>query len=224
MKLRVILSNVLVLTLLLTPWGTAPLPVSADNSTMCKWDFPWPRRVNYIIYTGSYHFTVGEADHVQYGANVWWDVGSNLMLERVWEGWRTTNNSRAYKQYLNNPDGTPAGNPAITVVYHGSPDCNRDAGRPITKAETPFNSHFRWHDDCLRAWEENGYNWCQANDYWDVQEVAAHEFGHWFFIGDHQFEWRWDETMYNIILDGETWRRSLHQHDIDMALIMYGRR
>ena len=47
---------------------------------------------------------------------------------------------------------------------------------------------------------------------------------YWFSIADQYDANRWYETMYGRARAGETHKTSLEQHDIDSALVMYGRR
>lgn len=187
---------------------------ATHNASFCKWNFPWPRTVLYWINTGAGQFSSDHATRVQYGGNTWTEAGYNLILLRTSTRNSATNYSEVIKGYV------PFGATAATDVPLSS-NCNVDSGNPITGVVTIYNSSKNFHDDCLAMEYSHGYNWCNANNYYDIHEVSAHEFGHWFTIYDHDLCFS-VYTMDTCIQPGDTYRRTLHSHDRSAAWIMYG--
>lgn len=184
--------------------------LATHKASFCKWDFPWPRTIWYWVNTGAGQFSTDLANRVQYGGNTWTEAGYNLKLERTLNRDNATNYSELYKGTL---DSTYI---ALTRVSPSS-NCNRDTGNPITRVEVIWNLSKRFYSDCLGSG-----SYCQNNGYYDTHDVAAHEFGHWFVIYDETSGADASDTMYQFMNYGDTFRRSLAQHDRDTAWVMYG--
>lgn len=207
--LRVLLALTLALTSLVAQSVAVPPAAKADITTPCKWDFPWPRQVRYYIYTGGYQFTWGQSERVSYGPSTWSEGGFNLYFGRVYEG----EEGEVYRGATSRPG-------AIAETRTTTLDCDRDAGRPIRWASTVFNQNYGFHEDCFAAYLDNGYNWCRDNGYYDLHNISAHEFGHWFWLNDDYGDT--SATMFYAAGPGEWNKRDLAFTDRNGAYIMYG--
>jgi hypothetical protein len=78
----------------------------------------------------------------------------------------------------------------------------------IVESDIEFQNHF--------TWSSTG----EAVKY-DVQNIAAHEFGHTLSLGDLYGGGDTEKTMYGWSSAGETKKRSLHQDDIDGIRYIY---
>lgn len=67
-----------------------------------------------------------------------------------------------------------------------------------------------------RSWSSSG----EAGKY-DIQNIAAHEFGHTLLLGDLYGGGDTEKTMYGYGATGETKKRTLHQDDIDGIRYIY---
>lgn len=69
------------------------------------------------------------------------------------------------------------------------------------------------------------YSWSTsgASGYYDVQDVATHEWGHWLsLLDDYYYEtWDADNTMYEVSFTGSTYRRTLTSEDVAGILSIY---
>lgn len=79
----------------------------------------------------------------------------------------------------------------------------------ISKAEVKFNLSY--------PWSVTG----TAGTY-DVQNIAAHEFGHWLQLNDLYSATDSYKTMYGYAAKGETVKRTLHSDDISGIKHIYG--
>jgi len=87
-------------------------------------------------------------------------------------------------------------------------------------AETQFNGSYAiTRLNPLKPWSTSG-----AGNAFDVQNVATHEFGHWLKLVDQYYlgidE---DKTLYGVVTQGETKKRSLFNTDKMGARYMYGK-
>lgn len=231
MKVRRLATTVLLLIAVFAASLTTPPPAGAtDTSSHCKWPMPWPTTIRFRMQVGistleePYPFSFGEATKIEYAAYTWNAIGSNLILqpEDRSRGLYATNGSKVRRDYIYYYDGPfQRLDTSVGIAYISADDgcfSGPDRGRFISVV-TVLNQYHRWHDDCGRV-----APFCEQNGYFDVQNAATHEFGHWFHLYDQLDGARWYETMNNGIVPGETHRSTLDRHDIDSALIMYGGR
>jgi len=101
-------------------------------------------------------------------------------------------------QYLSDPYAL-----AVTYVREGWNNYR------ITDRDTYINSRF--------SWDVNG----DPNKY-DVENVMAHEFGHWLMQMDLYGGGNYWKTMYGYNSIGETYKRTLHSDDIAGIRAIYG--
>lgn len=104
-----------------------------DFSTACKWDFPWPRQVEYWIdISSSGDFTAEEATRVSYGPATWSEGNFNLHFQRVW----SLADSEGDNTFIaRGPLMDPAGNVAEAYLSP-SLSCNRMVGIPLHRPES----------------------------------------------------------------------------------------
>lgn len=199
------------------------------NTSQCKWDSPWPRSVEYYIAPS---FSSAEAARVTYGAGTWNGWGFNLSFQRVTsmaasEGYVSSINEGTWIGKGNLSGNAKARATWTYSVNSGGNDCNRDAGRPIIRAKIIFNTTgWVYNLDCAA-----NYSTCLADNSPDWHDVAAHEFGHLFWMND-VCDWDGAEqqcglpdsymTLATRRPAGWTERRSLHSHDRYGACKMYG--
>jgi hypothetical protein len=81
-------------------------------------------------------------------------------------------------------------------------------GSTIIKTYTVFNTYY--------SWSTSG----QAG-YYDVQNAATHEFGHWLKLNDLYGGVDTEKTMYGYISTGETKKRSLESDDLNGINTIY---
>jgi len=203
---RLFLTCVLALASLILASSFSPQEVSAnDNTTFCKWGFPWPRTPLFFIDLGS--FTVNQAYAIQYGGESWYAANANLWFDRTYG---TTRDGEIYRGPVN------AGNTAQTGTT--TIDCNVDQGRPIVWAYAVYDETGRFYEDCLAV----GQQWCIDNEYYDLHNISTHEFGHWFYM-THTYSSS-DSSMSTFSDWGEVYKRDINSYDVQSAQIMYGSR
>lgn len=83
------------------------------------------------------------------------------------------------------------------------------SGSTITDCDTNINSRY--------SWDVNG-----DRNKFDVQNVMAHEFGHWLMLYDLYSGSDYWKTMYGSANVGETYKRTLDQDDINGIRAIYG--
>ena len=151
----------------------------------------------------------------------WSDQGFNLSFNRVSTTSAATN---GYGRVSEHVVAQPALSTSIadTFIYPNT-GCNRDQGQPIQQAVTSWDPDRRFYSDCRAA----GTSWCASNGYYDIHNVAAHEFGHWFHLGhsgDNNHSINTYATMYGTIYLGEWNKRDLTSDDAAAAALEYGYR
>jgi hypothetical protein len=203
---RLFLACVLALTSVILASSVTPQEVSAhDNTTFCKWGFPWPRVPKFFVHlSGS--FTVSEANAIQYGGESWYAANANLWFDRTYG---TARDGEVYRGVTD--DGNIAQTRTTTT------DCNVDEGRPIVWAYTVYHNTERFYTDCLAV----GQQWCVDNQYYDLHSVSTHEFGHWFLM-THSYSF--GSSMTTFVGWGDVEPRDINSHDAQSAQIMYGSR
>lgn len=211
MKARLIAVGFLVLAGLVAP-GTVQ---ATHNATFCKWDFPWPRQIEYWIEEGSdsyNQFLPEEATRVSYGPATWSEGNFNLYFSRV----PTLGQSEGGNTFI--AMGVVSDPTHVAEAWpNPSPSCNRDAGNPINSAFIIFNRDAGFSLDCA------AYKNCGQLKQIDLHDLSAHETGHWFFLADISWEGPTTATMFHHYQRyDETFRRDLDTHDKDAAWIMYG--
>lgn len=220
MKYRLIVMGILLLVSMAVPTSAAAqYPRQSnwkDNTSSCKWGFPWPRQVDYWIEVGSdpYNtFSSAEATRVSYGPATWTEGTFNLYFSRVSSlGLSEGGNTFIAKGVVSSPQRVAEAQTVPNRAY-----CNVDQGSPMTSAYIIFNQNKSFSLDCA------AYQNCGQLQQYDLHDVSAHEAGHWFFLDDiFSGEEPWQSTMYNDMTWGATIRRDLHEHDKDGAWIMYG--
>ncbi len=220
MNYRLIVMGRLLLVSMAVPTSAAAQyprqPNWKDNSSSCKWGFPWPRQVEYWIEEGSdpYNtFSSAEATRVSYGPATWTEGTFNLYFSRVSSlGQSEGGNTFIAKGAVSSPQRI-----AEADTVPSTATCNVDQGNPITSAHITFNQNKGFSLDCA------AYQNCGQLQQYDLHDVSAHEAGHWFRLHDiSEYEEPWQATMYNSMTWGSTYRRDLHEHDKDGAWIMYG--
>lgn len=199
----------LVAILLYTSVAVAPFvapreAAADDNTTFCKWGFPWPREIYFWV--NDWHFDAGQANAIQYGGESWWGANANLWFVRDYGAGYNGEVRRGPVQ---------AGHIAETGTT--TIDCNVDAGRPITWAYTVYDQAGRFYADCLAI----GQQWCRDNQYYDVHNVSTHEFGHWVWL-NHTGDT--GASMHCCIGWGDVNKRDINWHDGQSVRIMYGSR
>jgi len=156
---------------------TATSANATHNSTSCKWNFPWPRQVDYWIEQGtnpSIEFTAAEATRVSYGPATWSEGNFNLYFNRVSTvGQSEGGDTIIAKGSVSDPDAA-----AETTVY--PPDiCNLDLTNPIAFAVTIFNQSASFNLDC-----NANHATCVSAGQIDLHNTSSHETGHWFAMDD----------------------------------------
>lgn len=205
-QVRAFLVLVLLFTAMFLTPSVAPRKVSADdNTTLCKWGFPWPRQIKFYV-TNS--FTASEANAVQYGGESWYAANANLWFVR------------GYADINGEVRRGPVGPGRIAETGTNTVDCNVDAGRPITWAYTVYDQYGRFYPDCLAV----GQQWCIDNQYFDIHNISTHEFGHWFWMNHTDPSGDTEASMHCCAGWGEVKKRDITSHDSNSARIMYGSR
>lgn len=208
MRIRVLAVAVLVAASLAIPL-THPAAVGAtDISSWCKWGYPWPAWVSFYIHD----FYGDTANRVEYGAHTWAGANFNFVPYR---DYNSNNPNRIFRGPMS-PGST--GRVAETRLYTEGGSCSAYPGkdyRQIYRAETIFNVYTNFHADCNFP----GTDWCAANNYFDLHNVSAHEFSHWFWLYDSPDP---EDTANGGIAPGEIKKRDLNWHDRQSAHIMYG--
>ncbi|MEE9323263.1 MAG: matrixin family metalloprotease [Candidatus Aenigmarchaeota archaeon] len=105
-------------------------------------------------------------------------------------------------------DYNQAGVIAVTIIwgyFHGKPET-----REITEFDILFDTDFTWGDAT------------KDPSVMDLQNIATHEFGHGFGLGDLYETSCIEETMYGYSTEGETSKRDLNAGDIAGIQELYG--
>jgi hypothetical protein len=152
----------------------------------------------------------GAWEHAKKGADAWNDVSDcDFELKyggKVWNwgGFRdNVNTVDAWEQTPNSGGGYGRrDSTAITWIW--------STGTKILEVDTNFNYKLNW----------SAANTCPSDKY-DVQSTATHEFGHWLMLDDLYSPSDYEKTMYGYTTLGATYKRSLHQDDIDGIRYIY---
>ena len=142
--------------------------------------YRWSNNVNYVRYDASVPSSWQSSNALSNGRRVWNEAGSPFRLN-----YSSSSGNVVRAGYYGD-----TGWLGLTRIWTDG------AGR-IAKAETKFNRTYHWSTS-------------GAAGYYDVQSVAAHEFGHWLQL-KHSY---YPTTMYTSAGKGETYMRSLHSDDI----------
>lgn len=213
MKHAPVLAALILLGMMLLPMAY-PQTTTAAETTFCKWPTPWPRQVKYFLRTGgTYGFTSAQATRVSYGANTWSEAHFNLSFARVSTLSQATGSSTVYKGDVFAPYESLAETYVYDSYNNWNPNCNRDTGNPIRQVNTVFSRYETWNLDCRAD------GTCAANNQFDLHHVSAHEFGHWFTMGESYFR---GDTMYHEAAPGDWYGRDLAVNDRISAHSMYG--
>ncbi|MFH1224758.1 MAG: matrixin family metalloprotease [Candidatus Diapherotrites archaeon] len=127
-------------------------------------------------------------------AAAWNNAGSKFAFVKSATAGTTLN--FLYKQSL------PAGTVAMSTTY-------ADTDHRIYKAKITFNSNYQWSTT-------------GQSGYYDVQNEATHEFGHWLKLNDLYGSSNSEKTMYGYTSTGNTKKRTLHSDDIAGIKYIYG--
>lgn len=215
MKTRILMVITLLLVSTFGFFFAAPQAVYADTiATACKWNFPWPRTVYYLVYTGGGQFTDDDANRVAYGAETWSAAGFNLILQRTFSRDEALNGTTFGLSYVHREVTSNPSYLAETFVSP-TPNCNVDGGNPITSVRTRYNPNIVFYPDCAAIRPT-----CEQNGWYDLHDNSTHEFGHWFTLGDDYNVY--EASMYWYTDPGRTYARDLSGHDINQARLMYG--
>jgi len=101
--------------------------------------------------------------------------------------------------------GSTGGSVATTYTWY------QRKGKGTVETDLVFDDSWLWQ-----------YEACNSSNAFDLQNVATHEFGHWFCLGDLYGASDVDKTMYGYVDYGWCQQRTLHQCDIDGAIAIYG--
>jgi len=82
------------------------------------------------------------------------------------------------------------------------------SGSTLTDCDTVFNTYY--------SWSTSG----QAG-YYDVQNIATHELGHWLQLNDLYGGGDTEKTMYGYSATGETKKRTLESDDLSGINYIY---
>lgn len=218
MPRQIAIMSVAIFTVL-SAFASIPLSAGAThNTTSCKWGFPWPHQVEYWIEQGSNpstDFTSAEATRVSYGPATWSEGNFNLYFSRV----STLAQSEGGNSFIGKGTVSDPSYAAESFSAHygteGS-DCNVDQSRELAWAYTIFDQYTSWNLDC-----NVNHSACVTYHQFDLHNIASHELGHWFTMGDIS-DAPSTATMWHTAAAGEYLKRDLDQHDKDSAWVMYG--
>lgn len=151
--------------------------------------YRWFYPYAYVRYTSDVPSSWVSSGALYQGRRVWSDAGSKFRFYY----------SSDASSYVTAGYYGETGWLAVTYIYRWAPWY-------ISKCITKFNRSYPWSID-------------GSPGYYDVQSVAAHEFGHWLSLGHSSYYYA---TMYKSIGTGETWKRTLHWDDIAGIKYIYG--
>jgi len=104
---------------------------------------------------------------------------------------------------------------AVTMVWYNP------ATKEIIEVDMAMNSGsgFTWMQNAVSDDPDNATG---ASGYYDVQNIATHEAGHWLMLGDLYTRTTAAQTMYGYGSKGEVKKRSLESGDIAGVRAIYG--
>ncbi len=189
--------------------GDFELPGEIPLYELCGPDWTYqsnPMGENYKINANCVDGPAGDANSqrtvIQNGANVWNNAGADFLF--TYGG----TSSQTYVSFNGTNlvyfDTTPPdGGGYLAATYYWS------SGGNMLECDMVFDDqHYTW-------W--NGSGGCYS--YYDIQSVAAHEFGHFLCLGHSAYQ---AATMYYAIGACQTHPRSLYFDDINGILAIYG--
>ncbi len=150
----------------------------------------------------------GTTTYVRYDSSVpdsWQSSGALYNARNAWN-----NAGSRFRIYYSSSSGN-----LVKAGYYGNTDWIAKASVSInllgyiTQAEITFNRSY--------PWSTTG-----ASGYYDVQNIATHEFGHWLQLRDLYSSNDYYKTMYGYAKTGETYKRTLHSDDIAGIKYIYG--
>jgi hypothetical protein len=103
--------------------------------------------------------------------------------------------------------GSTGGSVATTYTWYVRQGKNKNT----VEVDLVFDDGWLWQ-----------YEACGSGSAFDLQNVAAHEFGHWLCVADLYGSGDTEKTMYGYVDYGWCQQRTLHQCDIDAAKAIYG--
>ena len=190
MRRRSRLWSTLALTALVLLFSAGPsLSFSYDGIHWDDSDLPVTWEINQDGTTD----TTGEFNAVRAGYQVWENVSGSYFSE-TYLGTTTRGHEKDYYNVVS--WGHTGGSLATCYTWYW------------VGTKHIFDSDIVFEDDY--TWSSTG----EAGKY-DIQNIAAHEFGHTLLLGDLYGGGDIEKTMYGIGSTGEIKKRSLHQDDID---------
>ncbi|HUU57230.1 MAG TPA: T9SS type A sorting domain-containing protein, partial [bacterium] len=114
----------------------------------------------------------------------------------------------------------------LAVWYHSSYQGYGQTSWPFASSTIAVNVY--WYSGSLIVhndvcFNNHNFSWSDSGQSgrMDVQNIAAHEFGHNLCLSDIYESYASEYTMYGYCSNGETKKRSLHQDDIDGIRYIY---
>jgi hypothetical protein len=101
---------------------------------------------------------------------------------------------------------------AVTMVWYNP------ATREISEIDMAMNKAFRWTQNTIDDDPDSSYG---DAGFYDVQNIATHEAGHWLMLGDLYNKPTTEQTMYGYGSTGEVKKRSLESGDLAGAKAIY---
>jgi hypothetical protein len=194
MSKTTVLAGVLLLALVASAWGYS----------LCgyKWKTTNPMGEPYYVYANTSDCT-GELAAVQAGAAAWNGAGAHFTFSY---GGSTTRSAPRYDNYnVIRWANLSGGIIAQTSIWVYSADPTS-----IAECDMVFNDRFLW----------NSSSSCPSNRM-DVQNIAAHEFGHFLCLADLYNSADYSKTMYGYADYGETYKRTLETDDKNGIRYLY---
>jgi hypothetical protein len=175
---------------------------SESNPDYSLLKFHWFTTADYMINpAGATGFTSEEIAKVVTTSTNTWDEETSARVffykgeTSATAGVRDGNNVVDWGQYSNN------GVIAVTMIW--------SIGNRIVETDLRMNTHYSWS---LTAEKEK----------MDIQSILTHEFGHWAGLNDLYKNKDYWLTMYGYANNGQDWKQTLGQGDINGLIAVYG--